>query len=190
MDLGYFIPVSSHQLVFKMSDDAYMSMLNNPTINPPAGQAGANLEPVSQSRFEDPLGATATSIKQRLDQATDDLFYISESDEPFRFFNIPWKENQFPSVDQFISLVKDDELQEQEDDSRSSSSMEQFFEPLTNGDDPYNQAGQYVKLQDTFVESFGDKVKVYVFGAIELNIYITGLCEDGLVGVHTKNVQT
>ncbi|KAG2179829.1 hypothetical protein INT43_003612 [Umbelopsis isabellina] len=190
MALANFIAVPSNQFVYKMSDDAYISMLNNPTINPPGDQTGAGVEPVSQSRFTDPLGATATSIKQRLEQATDDLVYISESDEPFKFFNIPWKESQFPSVEQFISLVKDDELDEQEDDSRSTSSLESFFEPLTNGDDPYNQSGQYVKLQDALVESFGDKVKVYVFGAIEKNIYIAGLCEDGLVGVHTKNVQS
>lgn len=190
MDLANFIAVPSTQFVFKMSDDAYISMLNNPTINPPGGQSGAEPQPVSQSRFTDPMGATATSIKQRLDQATDGLVYISESDEPFKFFNVSWKESQFPSLEQFISLVKDDELDEQEDDSRSATSMESFFEPLTNGDDPYNQAGQYVKLQDALVESFGDKIKVYEFGAIEKNIYITGLCEDGLVGVHTKNVQS
>lgn len=193
MSLANFIRIPFTQFAFKMSDNAYMAMLNNPNINPPASQTGVQLNKIVQSKFSEPLGAKATAAKQRLEQAIDDLVYISESDEPFSFFNVPWKESHFPSLDQFVSLVSDDiDAASQESDQmvRSSTSMEQFFEPLTSSDDPYNQARKYVQLQDAFVELFGTNVKVYTFGSIEINLYITGLCEDGLVGVKTTKVET
>ncbi|KAH8551194.1 hypothetical protein BGW37DRAFT_53069 [Umbelopsis sp. PMI_123] len=182
------------QFAFKMSDYAYMSMLNNPIINPSGDQNNVQLNKVVQSKFSEPLGAKATAAKQRLEQVTHDLVYISESDEPFTFFNIPWKESNFPSVDQFVAVVNDDDVDtashDEERPTRTSSSMELFFEPLTGGDDPYNQAAEYVQLQDAFVELFGHRVKVYSFGSTEIKVYITGQCEDGLVGVKTTKVET
>jgi hypothetical protein len=185
------LPLS--QFAFKMSDNAYMSMLNNPNINPPAGQNNVQLERVSPSKFTEPIGTKAAAAKQRLEQVTQDLVYISESDEPFTFFNIPWKESNFPSLDQFINLVNESvgaESQDEECSTRTSTSIDQFFEPLTSGDDPYNQAAEYIQLQDAFVELFGHRVQVYSYGSSEIKVYITGNCEDGLVGVKTTKVET
>jgi len=193
MSLANLIRIPFTQFAFKMSDNAYMAMLNNPNINPSSSQTWVQSSKVVPSKFSEPLGAKATAAKQRLEQVTDDLVYISESDEPFKFFNIPWNESHFPSLDQFIKLVSDDvdtASQDSDEATRSSTSLEQFFEPLTGSDDPYNQAGKYLQLHDAFVELFGNNVKVYSFGSIEVNLYIAGLCEDGLVGVQTTKVET
>jgi len=185
-----FFQIAFRQFTFNMSDNAaYMAMLNNPNINPPASHPEVQLNKMVPSKFSEPLGTKATAAKQRLEQVMDDLVYISESDEPFTFFNIPWKESHFPSLDEFVNLVSDD-VDTDSEETRSSCSLEQFFEPLTSGDDPYNQAGKYLQLQDAFVELFGNNVKVYTFGSMEVKLYITGLCEDGLVGVRTIKVET
>lgn len=116
-----------------------------------------------------------------LQQATKDLLYMSETDEPFKV--VRWERSADKlSPQELLALSKNDPAARVEEQS-----LDEFFEDLTA--DEADSADQYKGLLATIKEHLTDP-RVFRIGQVQIGIYILGESEGAWRGVKTKAVET
>ncbi|CAG8765393.1 27340_t:CDS:1 [Gigaspora margarita] len=157
------------------------------------------------SREQDPTTypSEIQRIREDLLEASAQLLYISEGEEPYEFIFIP--NDQITSLPTnsiaFANLVKQcntNIMTEEEKEIGESRVMafQEFFEPFTgaNAQDPYGQKEGYKELQKIAAAIFGGKenVKVYKIGEQRrIGVYIVGLIKGiGIAGLKTISTET
>ncbi|CAG8459098.1 4228_t:CDS:1 [Scutellospora calospora] len=157
------------------------------------------------SRVEDP--ATYPSeikrIREELLEASVQLLYISESEEPYEFIFIP--NDQITSLPtdnaNFANLIKQYNMNIMTEDEETIGEnhvmvFQEFFEPFTgaNAQDPYGQKEGYKELQKIVEATFGgkDNVRIYKIGEQRrVGVYIVGLVKGiGMAGLKTMSIET
>ncbi|MGI8545359.1 MAG: nuclease A inhibitor family protein [Aridibacter sp.] len=129
-------------------------------------------------------------LKEKLDEATDKLFYISESDAPVKPFTGGRAE----------AVTSGNLLKEIKTGSKNGSIEEitpaEFFEPLTKlragaSAQETEYAERFDKIKNMLDENLRD-VKVFKVGDdYQKKVYIVGLDEEGnLTGVQTEATET
>jgi hypothetical protein len=128
------------------------------------------------------------SLAVILKKATENLYYISETDAEFE-----------PFLGLTASAVTKEEILRQTgkslDETIEERDFRQIFERLTKIQDWYGEeetatVEKFARLRKILLEKLRD-LKVFKVGRIELDIYFVGLDEDGkLAGVKTKAVET
>ena len=127
-------------------------------------------------------------IIQQLQQASQGLLCLSESDYPFEI--VHWQEKN-PIIEKKIR-------QNSEDNSNKTieiTTLESFFKSATREQDWQDRAEKeevrrYQILVKLLQEKLND-VKVYRVGEIEIDVYILGKTKSGTIcGLSTKVVET
>lgn len=132
------------------------------------------------------------SLRSTLTEAVEDLFYPSESDEPFEYVELTFPPEAEPlserSVGEFLGRKPFNNAEE--------ISLEEFFEPVTTVEDWYEAEDQlvidqYLRLKDLLQSNLTD-VRVFRVGRVEIDVYLLGKTEvEGLyAGVKTKVTET
>ncbi|CAG8630345.1 14674_t:CDS:2 [Dentiscutata erythropus] len=157
------------------------------------------------TREEDPTTypSEIQRIREDLLEASAQLLYISESEEPYEFIFIP--NDQITSLPtnttEFVNLIKQCNInimteEEKEIGESRVMTFQEFFEPFTgaNAQDPYGQKDGYKELQKIVEAIFGgkDNVKIYKIGEQRrVGVYIVGLIKGtGITGLKTISVET
>jgi Nuclease A inhibitor-like protein len=128
---------------------------------------------------------TTAEIIDRLQQATTDLVWTSESDYPFEV--ITWSKDTELNPTALFKLPTDTAI--------ATTTLEDFFTPaLTTedwfGDEEVATVDRYHKLVDAIASNLSD-VMVFRVGEVEITVYIVGRTSDGnLVGLKTQVVET
>ncbi len=129
-------------------------------------------------------------LKEKLDEATDKLFYISESDAPVKPFT--GGRAEAVTVDNLLKEIKGDSKNQ----SITEITPEEFFEPLTKIRDGASEreteyAERFGRIREMLDENLLD-VKVFKLGNdCKKDIYIVGLDRDNtLTGVQTQATET
>lgn len=130
---------------------------------------------------------TTAEIIDRLQQATTDLLWVSESDYPFEVMT--WQRGvEMTPTALFTELTAPDTAIE-------TSSLQDFFAPALKQEDWYDaaeldRANRYTELVRT-IESSLAEVRVFRVGSVEISIYIVGKTPAGdVVGLKTQAVET
>lgn len=128
------------------------------------------------------------TLAELLKKATENLYYISETDAEI-----------VPFIGRAAQTVTKEEVLRQTGKQPGEKIEErdfyQFFDRLTKiqdwfGEEETAMAEKYTVLKNLLAENLKD-LKVFKIGQIELDIYFVGLDEYGkLVGVKTKAVET
>lgn len=173
-------------------DADYLAMLNNKTINPPPSE---QQQTTQQSTSH--AGESATQFPELMaarDQITarsKDLSLVSETDAPFEWVSADWSSNTLPSVQQLVELGWIDESV-----TEKTKSVDEFFDKLTKGGDPYGQADRFQSLYEAIQHVFeGQETKVYLLGDQSITVLILGIIStnDGkkaLAGLRSLLVET
>ncbi|CAG8533153.1 3721_t:CDS:1 [Funneliformis caledonium] len=191
-------------------DAEYLSFLENyekktqPFIQPKE-------EPLTITQKQDPttFPADIQRIRETLLEASSDLLYISEAEEPYEFIFIPNEEmSELPSnCEEFKSLIKKNDVSnimiteeessaEEENASNNILDFGEFFNPFTfvHAEDPYGQRDGYKELQKIIEATFHGKenVRIYKVGSDrKIGVYIVGLVKGvGIVGLKTLSIET
>lgn len=138
--------------------------------------------------FETPV----PSLRTLLTEAAEDLYYPSESDEPFEYVELTFPPEAEPlserSVGEFLGRKPFNQAEE--------ISLEEFFEPVTTVEDWYEAEDQqvidqYFRLKDLLQSNLTD-VRVFRVGQVEIDVYVIGKTdvEGQYVGVKTKVTET
>jgi hypothetical protein len=131
-------------------------------------------------------------LRARLAEAAADLYYPSESDEPFEYVELTFPPEAEPlserSVSEFLGRRPFNQTEE--------VSLDEFFEPVTTLEDWYEDEDkkvveQYFHLKDLLQSSLTD-VRVFRVGQVEIDVYLIGKTEtDGLyAGLKTRVTET
>ncbi len=129
---------------------------------------------------------TTAEIIDRLQQATTDLVWTSESDYPFEV--VTWSKDTEPNP---TTLFKD----LHPDTTIETTTLQDFFAPALQSEDWYGEEekatiDRYQTLVDTLASNLSDVV-VFRVGEVELTVYIVGKTSDrDLVGLKTQVVET
>jgi hypothetical protein len=133
-----------------------------------------------------------SQLYNSLQEATADLYYISESDYPVEAVHYSKGDyQQAPSLHAF--LLQQAELPA--DSPENPIEVEAFFAPLTEPQDWYGEEEEadrqrYLQIQNLLQEHLSE-IAVYRFGEVEKTIYIVGKTAEGdLCGVRTKAIET
>lgn len=132
--------------------------------------------------------STDSEIISKLKKLSDGLLYMSESEYPFEVMQCDLDKDILTKRG-FLKL-----LGKPQDAEIESLSLEQFFKPITEIQDWYEEqditvATKFQKLLDV-IKQFRN-VKVYRIGKIEIDIHILGIAPDGkIVGLSTKAIET
>jgi Nuclease A inhibitor-like protein len=122
-------------------------------------------------------------IIDRLQQATVDLLWISESDYPFQI--VTWSEKEIDSM--LFADRADEEIE--------AISLDDFFAPALKVEDWYEAeelatVDRYKLLLQT-IQSNLTELKVFRLGAIEIDVYIIGKTPNlDIIGLKTTTVET
>jgi Nuclease A inhibitor-like protein len=127
-------------------------------------------------------------LKILLDDAVEGLFYISETDSPFYFFQ--WGE---------VKTVETETIREnlklESSISIEERTFEEFFSRLTEEKEWFGEREK--KIVEEFLnlkfilEKKLTNIKVFRIGRIQIDVYIAGLdSENRLTGIKTKSVET
>ncbi|CAG8478516.1 12914_t:CDS:1 [Acaulospora morrowiae] len=143
-------------------------------------------------------------IRSNLIEASSQLLYVSEGEEPYEFVFIP--NDQIASLpdksSEFVSLIRQADFNIMTEDEKMTEhesqvqTFQEFFEPLTgtNMEDPYGQKEGYKELQKIVEASFRGKenVKVYKVGEYRrVGVYIVGLVKGvGIAGLKTLSIES
>ena len=137
-----------------------------------------------------PVENTENSLKQVLLQAAEELYYPSESDEPFEYFewelggSQPLDETQ---VKRFTKKTRQTPIETQ--------SVDDFFKRVTEVKDWYHedeikQTEQFKALKEKITANLTD-VQVFRLGRTEIEAYIVGKTPSGKwAGLSTKLTET
>lgn len=168
------------------SDDSYMAMLNNPTINPGPAAPSLPKETSENSRLKSSSLQCVQEAKDKLVKASKDVYLASESDEKFEWVNTTTKSNKLPStIKELVQLG----FIEEEDENQELK--------ITTIDDILNDE-EYQDIVKAFGEISGksDDSKVYLIGELEITVLILCIVQDSqskeaaIVGLKSKLVQT
>jgi hypothetical protein len=128
----------------------------------------------------------ATGFESEVSDAVKDLFYISETDS--EIFPFTGKEAESVSAEELLGQIGSRGPVEERD-------FEEFFDRLTKlqewfGDEETRAANRFAELREILKKHLAD-LKVFKVGRIEVDIFIVGLDENGILrGVRTKAVET
>jgi hypothetical protein len=126
-----------------------------------------------------------------LKTASENLFYISETDAPFEPF--VWKTDA-----PFAEIKAEDVLKlagQKPDAKVSEKTLDEFFKQPTEiqdwfGDEEKEQVEKFKKLKELLANRL-KSAKVFKIGEIQIDIYAVGIDSEGnLTGVKTKAVET
>ncbi len=133
---------------------------------------------------------TENSLKQVLLQAAEDLYYPSESDEPFGYFEWDFN-NSKPLSEADIKKF----AQKSRQTPVETQSVDAFFKRVTEVKDWYQE--EEIKLVEKFkgleekIKSNLSDVHVYKLGKKEIDAYIVGKTPSGKwAGLSTKLTET
>jgi Nuclease A inhibitor-like protein len=149
--------------------------LDSPTAQPPV-LGGAEI-----------CDAPLERLCQRLQQATADLLWMSESDYPFEV--VTWERGIELNPTALFPAVTSDEI------AVETLTLTDFFAPAIAIEDWYAaeelaQVDRYKELLHA-IESNLTEVQVFRVGEIKITIYIVGKTSEGdLVGLKTQAVET
>lgn len=175
-----------------MADDNYLSMLNNPVINPPRQQPQQS-ETQHVAVQSTPAFPAAQQCQQDLRTSAKDLILASETDAEWQNVTVPWSSDTLPSSRQDLEraslLVRNtnvDQYDRDEEDGFRVQSLADFME---------RQGKDYNDLVKKLEAWFGDQVKVYLIGNRVVTVLILGLVkgddeQKALVGLQSELVQT
>lgn len=133
-------------------------------------------------------GSTSDKLAEYIKNASEGLYYISETDAEIK-----------PFIGQTSQFVTPEEILKQTENA-ANSAVEQrdfadFFSRLTKiqdwfGDEEKANAQKFVRLKEVLENNLRE-LKVFKVGKIRLDIYVVGLDEnDKLLGIKTKAVET
>lgn len=120
-----------------------------------------------------------------LQEATKDLLYMSESDEPFEVV-------QWENVPHFGTQTL---LEGRKNAPTQVLSLEEFFKDLTkeekwHGPEEKAEVQRYRKLKETINKHLSD-TQVFRIGKTKVDIFIVGKTQEGhRVGIKTKAIET
>ncbi|KAI9306424.1 hypothetical protein BJ944DRAFT_263593 [Cunninghamella echinulata] len=183
-----------------MADDSYLSMLNNPYINPPPPQQQQKEEKTVTKANREPVFKTAEKAGKELLDSCKDLYLISETDASWQSIQKPWTsltkgdDDELPNtLDELISIGLVDK--EQINEPFKIKSLNAFFDPMMDKqDDPYQQADRYCQLYQQCKSILGNDAKVYLVGSTTILVLILGLVKENdqkaLIGLQSELVQT
>lgn len=131
----------------------------------------------------------AEDIRRVLEEATKDLLYQSESDEPFEVvqWNIPQEDLAITDVLRLSGHAESEPVK--------VTSFESFFEPLLkdkdwHGSDEKADVEKYRSLVKAMNRHLAD-IQVFRIGSIQVHIYIVGKAKGGnWAGIKTVAVET
>ncbi|CAI2169490.1 1797_t:CDS:1 [Funneliformis geosporum] len=163
--------------------------------------------PLTITQMQDPttFPADIQRIRETLLEASSQLLYISEAEEPYEFIFIPNEEiSELPSnCEEFKSLIKKSNITLTEEEESAEEGNEnnildfgEFFNPFTvvHAEDPYGQRDGYKELQKIIEATFHGKenVRIYKVGSHrKIGVFIVGLVKGvGIVGLKTLSVET
>lgn len=142
---------------------------------------GKNLEAGNAISQED-------NLAQKIKNAADGLFYISETDAEIEVFD--GKQAETVTKEEVLSQTGNSI-----DVTVVEKSFDDFFAPLTEiqdwyGDEEKETAQKYAKLKQLLENNLRD-LKCFKIGKIQLDIFVVGLdAENKLLGIKTKAVET
>lgn len=128
---------------------------------------------------------TTAEIIDRLQQATTDLVWTSESDYPFEV--VTWSKDTELNPTALFKLPTDTAIE--------TTTLQDFFTPALATEDWYGKeelatVDRYQKLVDAIGSNLSDVV-VFRVGEIEIAVYIVGKTLDrDLVGLKTQVIET
>jgi len=131
----------------------------------------------------------SNQILAALREATDDLLYMSESDEPFEL--VDWPEARGEPHGEGLRKCAGYEQK----DTVAELSLDDFFEQLTEEKKWHSEAERrdvhrYRKLKSV-IENQLSSAKVFRIGETQVDIFIVGRTPEGhWAGVKTKAVET
>lgn len=171
-----------------MSSDDYLSMLNNPVINPPRSQV--NKQDTVQPKLPTTFAfAKVSKASKELTSASQDLYLESETDAPFTWVNSDWTKPTPPETKQ--ELIECEFLDDTEKDGPfSTESLDEFFNTLPD---------TYQGIHEAFRSiSSPEATKVYRVGEdASMTVLLLAVVEDvenagvySLVGLKSLLVMT
>jgi hypothetical protein len=128
---------------------------------------------------------TTAEIIDRLQQATTNLVWTSESDYPFEV--VTWSKNNELNPTALFNLSADTPIE--------TTTLQDFFKSALKTEDWYDReelsiVHRYQKLVDTIASTLSDIV-VFRVGEVEITVYIVGKTLDlDLVGLKTQVIET
>lgn len=128
----------------------------------------------------------AETLAERIKKASEQIFYISETDAEI-----------LPFIGEKAEAVNAETVLKQTgaDAPVEERDFEEFFKRLTSlqewfGDEEIENANRFAKLKEILQKNLKD-IRVFKVGTIEIDIYIVGLDRQNiLTGVQTKAVET
>lgn len=135
--------------------------------------------------------STDLTLKEMIEAAIKDLYYPSESDEPFDYveFGMP---TENPLTENHIRII----LGKVPGDLVEEITLEDFFEPLSEIQDWYGEEEKetvkgFTKLKELLCSKLSD-IQVFRVGEVQVGIYLLGKTEqeNQWVGVKTLSVET
>ena len=173
-------------------DADYLAMLNNKTINPPPSEQQENKQQtISHARESATQFPALMAARDQITVRSKDLSLVSETDAPFEWVSADWNSNTMPSVQQLVELGWIDEST-----TEKTKSLEEFFDKLIKGGDPYGQADRFQSLYEAIQHVFeGQETKVYLLGEQSITVLILGIIstndgEKALAGLRSLLVET
>lgn len=133
--------------------------------------------------------ANNTDVVEKLQKATADLLFPSETDAPLEpfFWPSPHTESVTAGILAPLANLKDDA-------TIKTTRLDTFFRPATKEEDWHNteeraQVQRFQELVKTIKETLSD-VKVFRVGETNITVYVVGTVEGGYAGLKTNVVET
>ncbi|MGI5865078.1 MAG: nuclease A inhibitor family protein [Myxococcales bacterium] len=146
--------------------------------------------PLSLEAEADGRQAELDALRGQIAEATEDLWFISESDHPFDFFLAEGAGTAKPTMEQFLKT-----LGQEPGTPVELRDFAEFFADLSTpedwwGDTEHEDAAKYSQLRAALETNLTD-LQVIRVGEIEIGVYVVGRNAHGdLVGVSTVSVET
>jgi hypothetical protein len=122
----------------------------------------------------------------RLETSAQELYYISETDSPFKI--TIWKNANVP-VDRFPSLINASESTDIEMTTLHHFFRNHAFEMDWHDESQKQHVARFRSFMNLIENNLKD-IQVYRFGKISIDNYIVGRNQQDLIAIHTKSVET
>ncbi|KAI7905884.1 uncharacterized protein BX663DRAFT_428667 [Cokeromyces recurvatus] len=174
---------------------SFMSMLNNPIINPGPPQLPKSTSE-GEPRIKPCPFVEVEEAKELLTKASEDVYLHTESDEGFRWIDAPTTDNLLPSsVNELVEygLLN---VKEAESNVLKTLSLQEFFDTYGHNNDDYNNIIQgFKKIQEEQGRKSEDS-KVFLIGERAITVLILCIVQDkpgakaAIIGLKSLLVQT